>query len=363
MLRSRLPLLRLDEMTRIKDRTIALIGGAGFIGHNLALALASRGAKVTIVDSLRVNNLFAFSNADPSTPNRDLYLRMIYERQSLLNAAGITIYTQDARDQAALEDVLGMIKPQILIHLAGISHADRSNRHPHDAFEHTLHTLENTLACARECVEHFIFFSSSMVYGNFTKGIVTEETPCDPLGIYGALKYSGEKLVTAHNQVFGLQYTIVRPAALYGHRCVSRRVVQVFIENALKGKELSVAGDGKDRLDFTYIDDLIHGVLKIIETDESRGEIFNMTFGHSRSIGELVDALSCDFPEITVSYKPRNRLMPNRGTLCIDKARALLGYDPQWPIERGILEYIKWYKGLGEPSLVEPKVSSSLVAT
>ena len=349
-------------MTPLHKRKIALIGGAGFIGHNLALALSSRGADVFIIDSLRVNNLLAFSNADPSTPNRDLYLRLINERQRLLRAADIPVYTQDARDEQALADLLGMIQPQVLIHLAGISHADRSNRHPHDAFDHSLHTLENTLACARDWLEHFIFFSSSMVYGHFSRGIVTEETPCNPIGIYGALKFSGEKLVIAHNQVFGLPYTIIRPAALYGHRCVSRRVVQVFIENARGGKTLTVAGDGAERLDFTFIEDLIAGVIQIIQSDESRGETFNLTFGRSRSIAELVEVVRTQFPKVSIEYRPKNRLMPDRGTLWVDTARALFGYDPHWPIERGVAQYIKSYGSLGEPSLVEPKMGGALVA-
>ena len=67
-----------------------------------------------------------------------------------------------------------------------------------------------------------------------------EETPCDPLGVYGALKFAGEKMVIAYNQVFGLAYTIVRPSALYGPRCVRRRVGQVFIENALQGLDISL---------------------------------------------------------------------------------------------------------------------------
>ena len=96
-----------------------------------------------------------------------------------------------------------------------------------------------------------------MVYGHFNGKTVTEETPCEPLGIYGALKFSGEKLVIAYNQVFGMNYTIIRPSALYGERCISRRVGQVFIENALRGDAMCVAGDGSDRLDFTYIADLV----------------------------------------------------------------------------------------------------------
>ena len=93
-------------------------------------------------------------------------------------------------------------------------------------------------------VEHFIFFSSSMVYGHFKEPEVSETTVCEPLGIYGALKYGGEKLVIAYNQVFDLPYTIIRPSALYGERCVSRRVGQIFIENALTTGEITLSGDG-----------------------------------------------------------------------------------------------------------------------
>lgn len=333
-------------MNPLGQRRIALVGGAGFIGHSLALALARRGADVSIVDSLRVNNLVSLANADATTPNRTLYLEIARQRQRLLREASIPVYTQDARDQQALGELITMIQPQVLIHLAGISHADRSNQQPHEAFDHTLYTLENTLAAARDGVEHFIFFSSSMVYGNFRSEAVTELSPCEPLGVYGALKYSGERLVIAHGQVFDLPYTIVRPAALYGPRCVSRRVAQVFVENALQGRELCVAGSGDSRLDFTYIDDLIQGVCRIIERDESRGEVFNLTFGASRSIEDLIDQLRTAFPELEVKHTPKDRFTPNRGTLCVDKARALLDYEPRWPIERGLDEYIAWYRRL-----------------
>src|SRR3546814_5246476 len=105
-----------------------------------------------------------------------------------------------------------------------------------------------------------------MVYGNFDGNAVTEDRRCELLGIYGALKYAGEKLVIAYNQVFVLPYTIIRPSALYGERCVSRRVGQAFVENALRGQDLTMNGDGTDALDFTYIGALVQGV--VLRTDE-----------------------------------------------------------------------------------------------
>ena len=94
-----------------------------------------------------------------------------------------------------------------------------------------------------------------MVYGHFKEEFVNEESICEPIGIYGALKFGGEKLVIAYNQVFDLPYTIIRPSALYGERCVSCRVGQIFIENALTTGEIMISGDGADSLDFTYIGD------------------------------------------------------------------------------------------------------------
>jgi len=143
-----------------------------------------------------------------------------------------------------------------------------------------------------------------------------------------------------------MPYTIIRPSALYGERCVSRRVGQVFIENALNGLDIRVAGDGKDRLDFTYIKDLIQGLVKVIENENSFNQIFNITYGSGRTIAEMVDLLRTHFPNVTINMKPRDRLMPKRGTLSIDKARELIGYNPEYPLEKGFVEYIKWYKAL-----------------
>ncbi len=183
-----------------------------------------------------------------------------------------------------------------------------------------------------------------MVYGNFTSGVVTEESPCDPLGIYGALKFAGEKIVIGYNQVFKLPYTIVRPSALYGERCVSRRVGQVFIENAMRGLEVRINGDGSDRLDFTYIGDLVNGITKILQNKNSINQTFNITYGASRSISEMADILREHFPGIIITYLPKDELMPDRGTLSVEKARRLLGYEPQYPLEKGFVQYIRWYR-------------------
>lgn len=331
--------------TALKSKRVALIGGAGFIGHNLALELQRQGAEPHVIDGLQVNNLGAFSNAT-GDPNKTLYLQMIHDRLNALRENNIPLHVVDARDYHALSRTLGEIKPEVIVQLAAIAHANRSNKDPFTTFDHSFRTLENALDAARDNQMHFIYFSSSMVYGNFNGAAVTEDRHCEPLGIYGALKYGGEKLVIAYNQVFALPYTIIRPSALYGERCVSRRVGQAFIENALRGMPLTVNGDGSDALDFTYIDDVVQGVIRCIARPEARNQIFNMTFGDARSLKQMIDVVREEFPSVSVAFNPRDQLMPERGTLNMDKARRLLDFEPRWPLEKGFVRYVRWYKEL-----------------
>src|SRR5215813_6001849 len=330
----------------IQGKRVALIGGAGFIGHNLALALREGGADVHVVDSLQVNNLGAFSNA-VGDANKALYLHVINERLQLLNKASVPLHVVDARDYHALSRTLNDINPQVVVQLAAIAHANRSNKDPFSTFDHSFRTLENALDFARgREVERFVYFSSSMVYGNFDGEAVTEDRRCEPMGIYGALKYGGERLVIAYNQVFQLPFCIVRPSALYGQRCVSRRVGQAFIENALRGLPLTVNGDGTDALDFTYIGDLVRGLILCIGHPAATNQIFNLTYGSARSLNQMIEIMRQEFPGVDVRYQPRDALMPERGTLSIEKARELIGYEPLFPLERGFVEYIGWYKKL-----------------
>ena len=198
--------------TAIKSKRIALIGGAGFIGHNLALELQRQGAEPHVIDGLQVNNLGAFSNVS-GDPNKSLYLQMIHDRLNALRENGIPLHVVDARDYHALSRTLSEIKPEVVVQLAAIAHANRSNKDPFTTFDHSFRTLETALDTARDNPVHFIYFSSSMVYGTFNGAAVSEDRHCEPLGIYGALKYGGDKLVIAYNQVFNLPYTIIRPSA------------------------------------------------------------------------------------------------------------------------------------------------------
>lgn len=327
------------------NKKIALVGGAGFIGHNLALYLKARGADVSVIDGLSVNNLMYLHSSNSEVKgDRELYLKMVNNRLKLFRENSIPLIVEDARKYNELSLCLNKIAPDVVIVLAAVSHANESNRNPFDTFDHSLRTLENTLDWARSGKKHLIYFSSSMVYGHFNTEEVSEDSPCNPIGIYGNLKMAGEQMVRAYNNVFDLPYTIVRPSALYGERCISRRVGQIFIENAINKKPITIAGKGDDKLDFTYIQDLAQGIERIITNPNSINQTFNLTYGQGRTIAELASIVKKHFPEIEITYTPKDNLTPDRGTLSIKKISQMIGYEPRFPIDKGYEQYINWYK-------------------
>ncbi len=332
----------------MKKKKVCIVGGAGFIGHNIALFLIKNNYEVLILDSLSVNNYNSIVSNSDNIPNPKLSKFILDERMNIINQSQINLLIIDARDYHLVSRAISDFEPDILIQLAAVSHANRSNKDPFSTFDHSLRTLENALDSTKNKIDHFIYFSSSMVYGEFKSSIVNETTICEPLGIYGSLKYAGELIVKSYAKVFNMPYTIVRPSALYGERCVSRRVGQIFIENALMKKPITIKGDPEERLDFTYIEDLVQGVKLIIENESSRNQTFNLTFGESRSINDLALILKDNFKDLKIEYGEREPFTPKRGTLDITKAKSLLGFDPYNSIELAYPKYINWYKGIWE---------------
>lgn len=325
-------------------KKILIIGGMGFIGHNLAISLKKEKYLVKIIDSLQINNLLSLKNKPKDFPNPKIAKKFLLDRIKLIKKSKINFEKFDARNYHKLCRSVDKFNPDVVVHLAAVSHADKSNKNPHTTFDHSLRTLENALDATKNKNVHFIYFSSSMVYGNFKKKTVTEKEYCDPIGIYGALKLAGEMIVKSYNQVFGLRYTIVRPSALYGERCISRRVGQIFIENLIQGKEIIIKGSSSQRLDFTYIEDFISGIKRIIKSKNSINQTFNITYGSSESINKMIKILKNNFPSFKVIYKKQDKLVPKRGTLSTKKAEKLIGYKPKFNLLKGYKKYVDWYK-------------------
>ncbi len=330
----------------MKKNKILLVGGCGFIGHNLAIYLKRKGHDILTIDNFKINNLEFVKNHLKDKKKRMLYRSFINERIKLLKKYKIPIKKIDATNKQQLMNAVKNYKPDILIHLAAVSHDGRSNQNPELAYQNSFRTLFNSLESVKFLKKtHFIFLSSSMVYGNFKKNIVDENEKCRPIGLYGSLKLSGELLVKSFTNVFSINHTIIRPSALYGERCISNRVIQIFLENAFQRKRIVINGNGKEKLDFTYIDDLCQGIFKIIKNkDKSKNQTFNLTYGSAKSIIDLKKLILNKFQKQNFKNVKRNNLMAIRGTLSIKKAKKMINYNPKYGIANGFEKYYQWYK-------------------
>ena len=332
---------------------IALIGGCGFIGHNLAMELTEYGHTVQIIDNLMWNNLVSHSMG-PQSFETSLNKRFFNQRFDILHELGVVFENVDARDENGLWNALDRTKPDHIVHLSAISSAVSAKAVPGLAFDLQMVTLKNTLEYSRSNGTPITFMSSSTVYGDFKTPTVDEASPVNPKGIYAVGKVAGEALVRTYNDQYGIDTNIIRPSALYGERCVSRRVSQMFIENALLGKPLILEGGGDGKLDFTYIDDLVVGIRLAIEKTHGTST-YNLTFGNARTILDLANIVKQVVPDVTLEERPRAELKPVRGTLSTERAESQLGFKAKWPLEKGYLKYCQWYKEQFDAQLRDAK--------
>ena len=252
----------------------------------------------------------------------------------------------DARDLNLLSDIYLTNKPSKVIHLAAISSAVIANKHPSLAYDIQLNSLRNTLDLCKNnkgITNQIVFLSSSTVYGDFKQRSVDETMRPQPKGVYANGKYIGERMVREIKTLYDIDYTIVRPSALYGIRCISGRVTQKFIENALNNKPLILEGGGSGMLDFTHIDDLVEGIIRTLIFKGGRSATFNLTYGSARPILELAKIIKEKLPNTIFKEAPEAKLKPKRGTLTIDRAKELLGFNPKKSIELGYSSFCDWY--------------------
>ena len=149
-------------------KKVILVGGAGFIGHNLAIKLNKK-YEVIIIDFLKVNNIKSINQFSPI--NKKLYKKILHERLRILKKNKIKIINIDCRNYRQVSQIINKIQPDFIYHLAAVAHANISNKDPFSTFDHSLRTLENSLDAARslKSLKRFVYISSSMIYGNFKK--------------------------------------------------------------------------------------------------------------------------------------------------------------------------------------------------
>ena len=250
---------------------------------------------------------------------------------------------KDGMDLADLDSVKQFIKkykPDKVIHLASESVAKYCDDNPDIAFRNIAQATFNLLEAVKD-VERFVYISSSMVYGDFYKDNNNEILPaierqnCRPKGVYGKLKLVCEEMV----KTSGLPFVIIRPSAVYGYGDTNNRVVQLFLERAMKGLPLTLDNGGLHQLDFTYVDDLVEGLVLALEEDRAVYETFNMTYGQGRTIKELANIIKDILPKTKIVDKKADVFRPNRGTLDCVWAISILGYRPKYKLEQGLRRY------------------------
>jgi nucleoside-diphosphate-sugar epimerase len=326
-----------------KGQRALLIGGAGFIGHNLTLELRRQGVEVDIADGFRVNSLLNLSIKGKETQDLEIYKDFLEERLELIRSSDAGLIISNATDRYDVSNILSKHYDVVYL-LAAVSHASRSNSDPVGAIENGLLPFVNVVTeLAKKPETRLVYLSSSTVYGHFTKEAVDENDECNPYGMYAVLKHVGEKILSETGKNSDLNFAVVRPSALYGERCISRRVSQIFLENAFAGRKLVFQGNKDEKLDFTYIQDLVQGLILAGFHENGHRELFNITYGNARPILTLVNILQEYFPKLKLEVTERDQATPLRGTLLNTKAKKLLGFNPQWRLEDGYPNYIRWY--------------------
>jgi len=327
-----------------------ITGGLGFIGFHITKRLLSKGHKVAIYDAQKHYIRFDKSSWSFYQANRI----------SNIKHPNLTIIRGDCTDRGWLKESLEDQKPDIIIHLAALPIAGISNDYPEEAklniFDSTVILLD-VLRSVNFSFDRIVYASSSMVYGNFLRNDnnsiipAKESQMCNPICIYGAMKLSSEYVVKVYNHRFGIPFTIIRPSAVYGPTDCNCRVTEIFIMNALTGKELKMDNGGQHQLDFTFVEDTVQGFILAAESASALGETFNITRGEGRAIHELATVIKSYVPETKIGTSDSSPYRPNRGSLDVSKAKKILGYKPKYNLELGIKMYLDFIKKTGIPKI------------
>ena len=310
---------------------ILLTGGLGFIGHTIVRKLEDTEHTPVIIDN-RSDYCGAIDHNELET--------LITERKALFKTE-VTDYNVDIVDGMRLDNIIEDELPDVIIHLAAFPRAKVVIHNPQVGCDVILKGLLNLLeSCRKHNVKRFVFISSSMIYGDFEQDGNLETASTNPIEPYGIMKLCAENLVRNYNRLYGLEYSIVRPSAVYGPYDVVDRVLSKFIVKAKADETMSINGEGL-ALDFSYVDDVADGMVLCATHPKAANETFNITRSIARTLvdaGNIIINETNSNSELIVSENDGK--YPKRGALDISKARDLLGFNPTVNIEEGLKQYI-----------------------
>lgn len=310
---------------------ILVTGGAGFIGSYTSQALLARGDQVVCLDNF--NDYYS-----PARKRANV--------AALMGQPGYTLIEGDIRDQDTLEALFAAHQPARIVHIAAMAGVRYSIQHP-ELYESvnvrgTLNVLE---AARRYRVEQVVFASTSSIYGARQQVPFSEEDRVDwPVSPYAATKRACELLAYTYHHLYGLHFTALRFFTVYGPRGRPDMAPYLFTEAVFKGTELKMFGDGSSSRDYTFVDDIVQGVLAAV--DRPLGyEIINLGNHHTvllRDFIALVEELVGKKARVVPCPMPPGDVP--RTCADISKAQRLLGYDPQTSFQEGMARFVDWYR-------------------
>ncbi len=312
---------------------VLVTGGAGFIGSHLVAALLGGGREVVVLDDF--DDFY-----DPAIKRRNV---------AALAGPGLRVVEGDIRDSALVDRVFSDGRFHSVIHLAA-----RAGVRPsiEQAALYTSVNLDGTTclleAARRHGVERFVFGSSSSVYGNNPKVPFAEDDPVDhPVSPYAATKKAGELLCYTHHHLHGLHVACLRFFTVYGPRQRPEMAIHKFTRLLWQGKDVEQYGDGTSARDYTFVSDIVDGILRAWE--RCRGyRVYNL--GGSRTV-TLSDLLAKIAERLEVPA--RVRAMPaqpgdvERTWADVSRARQELGWEPRVDLDSGLDLFVEWFRREG----------------
>ena len=301
---------------------ILVTGGAGFIGSHIVDRLILEKFKVIVVDN--------FSSGKRENVNQ----------QAKVNQCDIT-------NSIKLDSIFEVVKPEVVIHHAAQISVQHSLNYPNnDANVNVIGTLNVLQKCVKHSVKKIIYASSAAVYGDPKYLPVDEEHPLNPLSPYGISKHTPEHYISMFNELYGLDYTILRYANVYGPRQDAEGeggVVSIFVDRILQQKPISIFGDGCQTRDFIYVEDIAEANLLAIKNGSR--EVINISTNSQTSVNELLKVLSViNSTFIEPDYQLIRLGDIRHSYLDNNKAQNKLSWQPRYTLFEGLDRTLRYYK-------------------
>lgn len=330
-------------MGRDQMNNVLITGGAGFIGSHLVERLLNEKNRIIIVDNF--NDYY-----NPAIKERNIQELMKRKKQLNLDKNYLKVYREDIRDSALIKRIFNDNKINIVVHLAAMAGVRPSLQNPKLYYDVNVNGTLNLLEeCKKREINKFIFASSSSVYGNNQKVPFSESDFVDyPISPYAATKKSGELLCHTYHHLYDISVACLRFFTVYGPRQRPDLAIHKFTKLIFNNQKIPFYGDGSTERDYTYIDDIVDGIIKTvkwIDKDEKQFEVFNLGESKTISLNRMLKTIEeAAGKKAIIERLPMQPGDVTRTFADISKSKELLGYDPNTDFEKGIMKFIQWYK-------------------